>query len=48
MESLFIGGEYVTSSANSVIEVENPATEEAIDEVDEAAAAAAPGRAGTP
>jgi acyl-CoA reductase-like NAD-dependent aldehyde dehydrogenase len=45
MESLFIGGEYVTSSAHSVIEVENPATEEAIDE---AAAAGASGRAGTP
>ena len=39
MESLFIGGEYVTSSSSSVIEVENPATEEVIAEVPDADAA---------
>jgi acyl-CoA reductase-like NAD-dependent aldehyde dehydrogenase len=39
MESLFIGGEYVTSSATSAIEVENPATEEVIAEVPDASAA---------
>src|SRR5438876_4299784 len=36
MESLFIGGEYVTSRASAAIEVENPATEEVIAEVPDA------------
>ncbi len=39
MEKLFIGGEYVASSASDVIEVENPATEEVIAEVPDASAA---------
>lgn len=39
MENLFIGGEYVQSSATAVIEVENPATEEVITEVPDADAA---------
>jgi betaine-aldehyde dehydrogenase len=39
MESLYIGGEYVTSSAAVAIEVENPATEEIIAEVPDADAA---------
>jgi betaine-aldehyde dehydrogenase len=36
MERLFIGGEYVDSTAQEVIAVENPATEEVIAEVPEA------------
>jgi len=39
MESLFIDGEYLNSSANAAIEVENPATEEVIAEVPDADAA---------
>jgi acyl-CoA reductase-like NAD-dependent aldehyde dehydrogenase len=38
MEQLYIGGEYVASSATDVIEVENPATEEVIAEVPDAGA----------
>ena len=39
MEQLYIGGEYVESTASSaVIEVENPATEEVIAEVPDASA----------
>lgn len=38
MESLFIGGEYVSSDAATAIEVENPATEEVIAEVPDAGA----------
>ena len=36
MERLYIGGDYVDSSATSVIEVENPATEEVLAEVPDA------------
>ena len=39
MESLYIDGQYVTSSARAAIEVENPATEEVITEVPDADAA---------
>ena len=39
MESLYIDGEYVTSSTAAAIEVENPATEEVITEVPDADAA---------
>jgi betaine-aldehyde dehydrogenase len=39
MEKLFIGGEYVASTATDAIEVENPATEEVIAEVPDASAA---------
>ena len=37
-ENLFIGGEYVESSSDRVIEVENPATEEVLAEVPDASA----------
>src|SRR5215208_2632296 len=36
MEKLFIGGDYVESTSNSVLEVENPATEETLAEVPDA------------
>src|ERR1700750_3095355 len=39
MESLYIDGEYVTSSARAAIEIENPATEEIIAEVPDVGAA---------
>jgi betaine-aldehyde dehydrogenase len=39
MENLFIGGEYVTSTATEAIAVENPATEEVLTEVPDASAA---------
>ncbi|HEY2259233.1 MAG TPA: aldehyde dehydrogenase family protein [Solirubrobacteraceae bacterium] len=38
MENLFIGGEYVASTAAEVIAVENPATEEVLTEVPDASA----------
>jgi acyl-CoA reductase-like NAD-dependent aldehyde dehydrogenase len=38
VEKLYIGGEYVDSASGSVIEVENPATEEVIAEVPDASA----------
>ena len=42
MERLFIGGDFVESSAESAIAVENPATEEVIAEVPDSSPSRAP------